>query len=353
MGWPGIGRFLGSLLGPSLGGIVYEFAGHYAVFAMAFAVLFFDIVLRFAMIERKVAEQWLVFDGSDGSDGYGTCSDISTPINSISEISTGEESRPATPSSSVTVCSNDYITSRLEVESLGIMPLLKSPRVLAALSTYFVCSVIMTAVESVHSPSSFPSISFTLTKSQVLSLYTMTLFGWSPAQSGLILVMVSFSIMSDPIVGRLTDLHGCRALTVSGLLLGAVVWLFLVLCTTNTLFSIALLAFLLFILGFSSALMVVPNMVEISSAVEAIGNELLGGRADPAKVMGRAYSLLNMSWGLGSIVGPIWAGAVIEGWGWVVMCLTFVVLHILGAWFAWVFAGERGLVEVEVDDEVE
>lgn len=169
----------------------------------------------------------------------------------------------------------------------------------------------------------------------------MNLFNWTAAQSGLVFIMLSFSILIDPWIGRLTDVHGCRGITVFGLILGVAVWVALCFITTNTIAAQIILAILLFILGFSTALMVTPNMVEISRAVDAISQAALGGKADPAKVMGRAYSLLNMSWGLGSIVGPLWGGGVIWKWGWVPLCCTFVVLQAVTAWVAFRFAGER------------
>jgi MFS family permease len=169
----------------------------------------------------------------------------------------------------------------------------------------------------------------------------MKLFNWTASQSGLIFVMLSFSVIIDPYIGRLTDVHGCRGITVSGVVLGIAVWIALCFVTTNTIACQIGLAVLIFILGFSTALMVTPNMVEISHAVDAISQSSSGGKADPAKVMGRAYSLLNMSWALGSIFGPLLGGGVIEKWGWVSMCLTFVVLQVFTTGFAFRYAGGR------------
>ncbi len=149
MGWPGIGRFIGSLFGPSLGGIVYDFAGHYAVFAMAFAVIFFDIVLRFAMIERKIAEQWIDFSESQGYGSTDDNPDTTESLSDATEIAGENLSRVDSRKSSATVNSKNSVVDVLESQDMGVLTLLKSPRILAALSTYFTCSVIMTAVESV------------------------------------------------------------------------------------------------------------------------------------------------------------------------------------------------------------
>jgi MFS family permease len=179
----------------------------------------------------------------------------------------------------------------------------------------------------------------------------MELFNWTAAESGLIFVMLSFSIIIDPFIGRLTDAHGCRGITVSGLALGIVVWIAMCFVTTNTTAAKIILFILIFVVGFSTALMVTPNMVEISRAVDAISQSSLAGKSDPSKVMGRAYSLLNMSWGLGSIIGPLWGGSIIQEWGWVVMCSSFVVLQSFSTVFAFRYAGER-LDDEDEEDEI-
>ena len=58
MGYVSISLTASMLAGPLLGGVVYERAGYYAVFAMAFGLLGFDILLRLVMIEKKIAARW-------------------------------------------------------------------------------------------------------------------------------------------------------------------------------------------------------------------------------------------------------------------------------------------------------
>jgi MFS family permease len=57
MGYAGIALNLGTLLGPVLGGVVFDEAGYNAVFIMAVAVVGFDVVLRLIMIERSAADR--------------------------------------------------------------------------------------------------------------------------------------------------------------------------------------------------------------------------------------------------------------------------------------------------------
>ena len=48
----------GTLLGPLSGGIVYDMAGYFAVYEMAFALIGLDIVLRLVLIEKRTAREY-------------------------------------------------------------------------------------------------------------------------------------------------------------------------------------------------------------------------------------------------------------------------------------------------------
>lgn len=59
LGYVSISMSVGILLAPLLGGVVYERAGYYPVFYMAFGLIALDILLRMVLIEKKIARQWL------------------------------------------------------------------------------------------------------------------------------------------------------------------------------------------------------------------------------------------------------------------------------------------------------
>jgi MFS family permease len=67
LGWVSISMSVGILLAPLLGGIVYNKAGYYAVYFMAFSLIALDIILRLSLIEKKIALQWLD-TGSESED---------------------------------------------------------------------------------------------------------------------------------------------------------------------------------------------------------------------------------------------------------------------------------------------
>lgn len=65
VGYLGSAVTLGFLLGPLLGGLVYRVAGYQPVFAMAFAIVGIDLVMRFAVIEKRVAKRWMALSQDD------------------------------------------------------------------------------------------------------------------------------------------------------------------------------------------------------------------------------------------------------------------------------------------------
>lgn len=58
MGYVTIARSVGIVIGPLLGGVVYARASYYAVYAMVFAFLVFDIAFRLVFIEARVERKW-------------------------------------------------------------------------------------------------------------------------------------------------------------------------------------------------------------------------------------------------------------------------------------------------------
>lgn len=162
MGYITISLTCAVLAGPLLGGVVYEEASYYAVFAMCFGLIGLDVFLRLVMIEKKVAARWEprhddVQDASPGPQStrkslehrptQGGPSNIGQPdvsaespagqrdTKEASSIPGQEESSPATETH-----------SRLP----PVLTLLKSRRLLAALWCVFVQSLVIASFESVR-----------------------------------------------------------------------------------------------------------------------------------------------------------------------------------------------------------
>lgn len=68
IGYLGSAIASGFLLGPFLGGVVYNSGGYDAVFWFAYPILALDMVMRLVLIEKKVAAQWTESNGDLESD---------------------------------------------------------------------------------------------------------------------------------------------------------------------------------------------------------------------------------------------------------------------------------------------
>lgn len=53
----------------------------------------------------------------------------------------------------------------------------------------------------------------------------------------------------------------------------------------------------------------------------------------------QGYALLNMAFGIGSLIGPLWGGFLIDSLGWRIMCLSFVLLNGLSVGVIVLFSG--------------
>lgn len=154
MGWQSIALFVGANSGPPLAGIVFEQAGHYAVFAMAYALLLLDLLLRFVIIERKTARKWAP-DLSESN--YGTLRRNSKPDNANAVTSTSDESScpPANGDTLDPITNPSYPQKNkngLQAWLPASILLLSSTRVLAALWSTLASSILLTSLESVRIP---------------------------------------------------------------------------------------------------------------------------------------------------------------------------------------------------------
>ncbi len=154
MGWQSIAMFVGAISGPPLAGIVFEQAGHYAVFAMAYAILLLDISLRFVMIEKKTARKWAP---DLGGSNYGTLRRNSQSDNANTVTSTPDESSspPANSDTWDPTTKPSYPHTKktgLQAWLPASLLLLSSTRVLAALWSTLASSILLTSLESVRLP---------------------------------------------------------------------------------------------------------------------------------------------------------------------------------------------------------
>ena len=286
IGMVSLGLNIGTLIGPTVGGIVFAHGGYYAVFAMTSALLGIDIVLRGVMIERKVAKALL--------------GETSMPVDETSETDR--------------LLANNMIAST-SVEADGetaskhlppVLTLLTYPRFLTALWCIFVLSTMISSFDG------------------VLPLFVNRTFGWNSDGAGLIFLCIALPSFLEPLVGRLSDRQGVRWFAVGGLAAGLPSFALLGFVQYDSPGQAVLLCGLLVLIGCSISIVMTPITAEVTNVICEKEEETPGIFGKGA--LGQGYALMNMAFATGSLIGPLWAGLVVDMAGWGTMALSLGLL---------------------------
>ena len=119
-----------------------------------------------------------------------------------------------------------------------------------------------------------------------------------------------------PIIGWLSDRHGPRWYPTAGYALGGPILILLRLVVRNSLEQKVLLCALLALLGICLTLVLTPIMAEITYAVDATAQRRPPGFFGKNGAYAQAYSLFNVAWAGGCLVGPLLGGLINEAYGW-------------------------------------
>lgn len=314
-GWTSTALTVGILLGPLVGGIVYDRAGNYPVYAMCYGLLALDIFLRLIIIEVKDAKKWTAQEHdavAAAPDATETSTDTATEPDAINAESATTsapiEKAPSTLERGST--SNSEKKESQGAFSLtgrnGILGLLKKPRLLSAMWGSFIQSAMQTSFDA------------------TLPLVVRDIFGWNSIGGGLIFLPVIIPTFLGPWIGHLSDKYGPRWFTAGGFLFCVPFYVCFRFVTENTINDKVLLCGLLVAIGLGMALVFAPLMAEISWAAEEGQEEGGEGGAVP---YAQAYALYNISFSAGAVLGPLLAGMVRDsagfgtvGWATSILC---------------------------------
>ncbi|KAI0864943.1 MFS transporter-like protein [Xylaria cubensis] len=319
MGYVNISMSIALLLAPVIGGVVYSNVGYHAVYYVAFGVVGLDIVLRLVMIEKKIARQWIKQPETENPQiDVEKTSPANATGNEPPRHSTGITEAPAVDP--VADREDDGSEKQEKKRGRGAIALLKSSRLLAALYGILVESGILIGFDA------------------TLALFVRRVFGWNATAVAVLFLALFIPGLIAPLAGWLSDKYGAKWPSFAGFVLTIPILISLRFVTDNTIQHKVLLGFLLGLAGFTLPFAMTPLMAEISYVIEAKEAETPGIFGENG-VYGLAYGLFNMSFALGGIIGPIWAGYVIESAGWGTLTWNFglwsasaaVVVFIWGA----------------------
>ncbi|KAL2406957.1 putative MFS-type transporter C18.02 [Exophiala dermatitidis] len=312
IGYVSMATSLGVLVAPLIGGVVYQRAGYYAVFGVTFAIIGFDILLRLALIEKKIAAKWLepqspARRSSQATPGTGTDIPLENRAQATDSTAVGEKEE----TSRAAAAEENSGPRRKKRKLPPLLILLKSRRILAAFWGNLVGSMTFTAIDT------------------TLPLYVNQIFGWDALGAGLVFIALLAPSFAGPIIGVWTDKYGPRWIAASGLLLCVPFWVLLRLVDHDTTGQAVLLCALLVLLGSATALLLTSLMAEFSKVCDAKVRQdpdLFAGKS----AYGQSYGIFNVAWAGGSLIGPLVSGAVRSAAGWKTMTWTMAIWCAVG-----------------------
>lgn len=238
------GMSTGVMIGPLLGGLIYEKVGYYAVFVVVLAITTVDLILQLFMIEKSTARTWLRSTGE--STHYGTINnkrdddDVARPA-----VSTGDREPQEDQSrlSSESYHEEDpLIHETHERERSGV-----SKRLAARFPTTYALMTSGRLVAAMYG--GFVQISIICSFDSILPIFVHRTFGWGSSATGLIFLAISIPSLVAPLVGLLSDRVGTRIVVLVGFAVSTVVLALLALVSYNSIQQKVLLGALLAMTG--------------------------------------------------------------------------------------------------------
>ena len=339
MGFVTMSIALGVVLGPMLGGILYHRFGYLAVFLSAYVLVGLDVALRILMVmpEKRAEEEVAVEDASTNYRTFGGSDDDLniSPVNSVKGDTTRSQTSLSTTNSTRYSDSSEFYQSRTESSEKPHKPpiliLLFSPRMLAAILGDIMQSTILTGLES------------------ILPLRIKTMFHFNSMQVALVFLTLSIPCFAGPAIGHASDRIGAKIMVCGGFLFAAPVLILLRLIDHDGEGIVVLLCVLLLLAGVALNMILTPVFTEAMYAVDEIEARDPGifGKGAYAQ----AFGLMNVAYAVGSLVGPLMGGLLVERVGWNVLTAGTGVLC-LGCVAPCFFAtGGRREQEVKITGE--
>lgn len=238
---------IGMTVSPTLGGVLYEKAGYMSLFYVMFGLIALDILMRFVMVEKKVAKQWAKPLNSEPC-GIARDPGLLHPDINQATYDQKTDSRPSKrmfdpedesddpeSSSSDPLIKKDVNHPTELPQYKGHTPpllhLLRSRRVLADLYGVFVAVTMLASFDS------------------ALPIFVERTFGWGSTGGGLIFLPLTLPVLAAPLAGKLADMTNSRWLSATGYVIAAVFTVLLLLVTHDGIKQVVLLFTLLTLYG--------------------------------------------------------------------------------------------------------
>ncbi|KAH8594917.1 major facilitator superfamily domain-containing protein [Bisporella sp. PMI_857] len=304
---------VGELIAPLVGGLLYKKLGYTALFGLGFALVAIDLLMRLAIVEKKIA---------------GVYEDLGNDAEDIQGVSNDEAAGEASPLLANKDDLQKWVIPTDQpgwVRSFPMVYCLKNPRLLVAMS-------------------------FTLTQAIVLGTFDATLptqaqdlYGFDSLQAGVLFAPLIFpNLICGPLAGRAVDRFGTKPAAVCGMLFLVVTLNLLRIPQADSAGHKEIIKFCI-ILGLNSiglSIINVPGIVEASKVAEKYhkANKGLFGEQGP---YGQLYAFSSMFYCAGLTIGPLIAGTLRDTIGYGSMNAVVAGLCLLIAVLSFVYIGDK------------
>ncbi|KAI8139300.1 major facilitator superfamily domain-containing protein [Fennellomyces sp. T-0311] len=306
-------HLIGSSSGAPIGGTLYHTMGYKAPFIFCIILAGVDFILRLVLIERRNnPKQWFEAPstGSATEEPRITTTPIANPKNNlgIEEII------------SISSHNGDDRSAQTDAQPLRtdcMMRVLLHPRVISAILISFVHGYYTGVIET------------------ILPMHLANEFRYNSAEIGVIyLAQVLPSFIATPFSGYLYDKYGSKHLCSSMLLIAGVAMALMGIPSSNTPGRAIPLIVLTAIFGLSSSMVFPPVYPEVSCAMKT-----LAGKDDDTS--GRSYSIVNVAYCIGNLIGPLFAGYLLNVIGFFWICITVASMILIIVPPVLLYSGEK------------
>lgn len=292
MSWVSAASAIGEVLGPVVGGTMYEHAGHFAVMGLVCAILGVDCLLRMLFVDGPSVE-------CEQTTAY-TADEEEAPL-------LDRESYSETGSTDTAVEVMKHIASK-KLDILG----LSLDKDLCA--TFYAVGIVGTVRYGLES---------------ALVVFIVTNFSWSTSASGGVMFAFLASAAFGPIVGHFVVKHGPREISI-----------FLFSALAVSLVCVGLLTQpdahtkVLFVVAVSFAGAFLASL----STIQTIAFSVATKRRDMAQKLkeekartGVSFGGFSMAWSIGMFTGPLAAEVFFDHINWLAFCVFLAVLCVVSA----------------------
>lgn len=318
----------GIIMSPLLGGVLYETRGQMAVLGIMVAILGIDITMRLLMVDKSNAGKSLdtekvgtsmeavhlgvlhIDENSEKLPSVGLkvvdessmCSTSDTDSlklsNTLSKLASGASS---------IVVTDKPVRISTGGRFRGVLRLIRSPRLLAALYGCFINECIVASLCA------------------VLPLFVERSFHWTSLQAGCLFLTIAIPGLAGSLAGMLADRVGARWVSVAGFLLTAPSLIAMMAVKRDETAHIALLCVLLTTAGSTIIFFLAPLGADLSHVADALSEEL------EMDLFASSFSLMNMALASAGVIGPLFIGWLQDEVGWTGTCTAMGVLCVSGA----------------------